>query len=487
MGAEPNNMADTHYDLVLVGTGFASTFFLMQYQKHTEGKKRILVLERGDLLPHADRVASMRDGTVLKGINWEKAASVLQNSTPDKPWIFDPNFGGSSNCWTGCTPRFMPNDFKMNSTYGVGSDWPITYEELEPYYCAVETLMGISGPNETPFPRSMPYPLPPHPLSKWDRLIQNKYPGLYISQPTARPTQPIGQRPVCCSSSVCNLCPIDSKFTIGNSYSDVYHAPNVTISYQAIVLKLEISNKSAKGVWYRSAGKDQFVSGDLVALGANAIFNAHILLNSGDTSNYTGRGLSEQAGTYAYFYLDGVENVGGGSIIPANGYMMYDVPERASYSGCLIESHNTTFIRSEPGKWRQIARMKFIFENLPEDENRVLPSDDPLKPKLVFNGHSSYATKAMEQLESNVEKYFGGLPIEKIYFDGFFQKSEYHITSTTRMSTEPGSGVIDDALLHHQYRNVLVLGSGAFPTMTPANPSLTISALSLRAADKLFL
>jgi choline dehydrogenase-like flavoprotein len=475
-----------HFDIIIVGTGFASTFFLKRFIEKFGESKRILVLERGDLFRHVDRVKHMRDRKPFENINWEKSSKLVLNETPDKPWIFDPNFGGGSNCWTGCTPRFMPNDFRMKSQYGVGVDWPLTYNDLEPYYSKVEDMMMIAGPDVTPFPKSKPYPLKPHALSNFDRLIQKKYNELYISQPTARPTSQVGNRPKCCSSVVCNLCPIDSKFTIENTFSDLYSRPNISLRYNASVHSLRIENNVAKAVVYRVEDEDIEVTSDIVVLGANAIFNAHILLNSGDSSYFTGRGLSEQAGTYAFFYLDNVNNVGGGSIIPANGYMMYDVPERSEYSGCLIESHNTVYIRSEVGKWRHIAKMKFVFENLPSDNNRVMLSENPLVPKIVFSDHSNYAKTALDNLEKNVSQYFQFFPIEKIHYDGFFQKSEYHICCTTRMSSLPNDGVVDENLIHHQYRNVFVLGSGAFPTMSPANPTLTISALSLRAVDKVF-
>ena len=166
--------------------------------------------------------------------------------------------------------------------------------------------------------------------------------------------------------------------------------------------------------------------------------------------------------------------------------MFYDGDSRKDYSGCIIESFNEPFIRSEPGKWRKIAKFKFIFEDLPNDNNRVLLSNDPLKPRLEYVGHDKYVDKAMDHLEENVQKYFSFLPIEKIEFDGYFQKSEFHICSTTRMGKTSKDSVIDKNLIHHQYRNVFVLGSGAFPTITPANPTLTLSALSLMAADRSF-
>src|SRR5678809_208679 len=101
------------------------------------------------------------------------------------------------SCWTGCTPRFMPNDFKMDSMYGRGIDWPIGYNDLEPYYCETEAIMLISGPEQTPFPMSKRYPQKPHSLSSVDKILQKEYGDLYISQPTARSSEQ-GKRNMCC-------------------------------------------------------------------------------------------------------------------------------------------------------------------------------------------------------------------------------------------------------------------------------------------------
>lgn len=475
------------FDLVIVGTGFGASFFLKKYLEKSPPSRKVLVLERGIMFPHAERLKERRREKIAE--EYAKAGSYIgtyEYHNSDKTWVFEPNFGGSSNCWTGCTPRFLPNDFKMKSLYGVGQDWPIGYTDIAPYYDEAEEIMMIGGPALTPFPRNKPYPLPPQKLSSVDKLLANRYRELYISQPTARATIPVGIRNGCCSSGVCELCPVDSKFTIENTLSSIFKDPRVTLRYNTTVLSLIIENNNAKGVIYQKEGKNFEVGGDIIALGGNAIFNAHILLASGDKSYYTGRGLSDQRGTFATFYFHDLDNLGGSSSITANGYMFYDVESRKNYSGCIIESFNEPIIRSEPGKWRKIAKFKFIFEDLPNDNNRVLLSNDPLKPKLEYNGHDKYVDKAMDHLEENIQKYFSFLPIEKIEFDNYFQKSEFHICATTRMGNEQKDSVIDKNLIHHQYRNVFVLGSGAFPTITPANPTLTLSALSLMSADKSF-
>lgn len=80
----------------------------------------------------------------------------------------------------------LPNDFEMMTRYGVGRDWPISYDDLAPYYTEVEQVMQIAGSDTTPFPDRPNYPLPGHRMSDPDRALQAAYPGHYFNQPTAR-------------------------------------------------------------------------------------------------------------------------------------------------------------------------------------------------------------------------------------------------------------------------------------------------------------
>lgn len=112
-------------------------------------------------------------------------------------------------------------------------------------------------------------------------------------------------------------------------------------------------------------------------------------------------------------------------------------------------------------------------------------SDNPLHPKVSFDKHSLYTLRAVDRLSEDIKKFFSVLPLERVVKDEYIQKSEAHICSTTQMSGDPADGVVDADLKHHQFRNLLVLGSGAYPAISPANPTLTLSALSLRAADQL--
>lgn len=476
------------YDLVLVGTSFASSFFLKKYLEKSSPEVRVLVLERGEFVPHQKRLknAQLQPYGLVNYISSPAAESpTYLNNNPKKPWIFDPSFGGSSNCWTGCTPRFMPNDFKLGSMYKIAMDWPLSYDDLETYYGEAEEIMAISGPDKTPYPMSKPYPQPAHTLSTVDTILQKEYNELYISQPTAR-SSVAGKRNRCCTSAVCHLCPVHAKFTIENGLSEIYQDPRVTLSYQSQVFQLDTRNDHVHSVIYRKDNREINVQANAVALGANALFNAHILLNSGDSNRNTGHYLSEQVGYYCYLYLKDFQNLGGSSIITANGFMLYDTVDRGKMAACLIENHNDHFVRYEHGKWRDIVKLKFIFEDIPQFDNMVSKSDNPFIPKVAYTTHSDYVTKGYENLTSKIENLFVSLPVEKIFLDDNPQPSESHILGTTRMHDDPNSGVVDRHLIHHQYRNLFVLGGSVFPTITPSNPTITLSALSLYAADKNF-
>lgn len=477
-------MSDS-YDLVLVGTGFASTFFLKKYLSKSKPGVRVLVLERGFMIPREQRSRIEKGDESLYSELDENPHRSYINETPEKRWLFTLGFGGSSNCWYGCTPRFMPTDFRMRTLYGVAEDWPIQYDELEPYYTEVEELMNISGPDETPFPKSARYPLPPHQFSTVDKIMKKRYGDLYCHQPTARASKSIKTRNTCCATSVCSVCPVDAKFTIENSGFGVYADPRVELKYGAQVVNLDLQQGVVKKVFYLLDNKEWSASGEVVALGANALFNAHLLLNSDDQHPLTGKGLAEQHGMDVIVHLDKLANVGGSTWVTANGYMLYDGDHRKDYAACLIESNNAPYIRIEKGKWRNVVTFRMVFEDLIDEKNWVAAGKDRLMPVVHFDGISGYTKKAVDEMKKKLPNLLSCLPVEEIQFMEP-SRTESHIIGTTRMSSDPALGVTDKRLIHHYYRNLFVLGSGSFTTVTPNNPTLTLSALSLYSVDQSF-
>jgi choline dehydrogenase-like flavoprotein len=477
MLAEPES-----YDLILVGTSFASSFFLMEYARRRP-RARVLVLERGDMLTHSEHRSRV---TELD----RQAGASYSTSTPSKRWMFKLAFGGSSNCWVGCTPRMTLEDFELRSRYGVAVDWPLRYDDLERYYCDAEDVMAVSGPIDGgPWPRSRPYPQPPHRLSEPDRLLRAAAPHLWCEQPCARPTRqtPSGRR-ACCATGTCSLCPIDSKFTVLNELRHLYEAERTELRTGARVLEVEYAGDVATGVRWIEGGIERRARSEVVALGANAIFNPHLLLRSGLDGSEVGRGLVEQTSVQVAVDLNGVDGFGGSTFVTANGYPLHDGPHRATRAAALIESHNAPInLRDVRGRWRHRLELKVIFEDLRQPGNRVtLSKDDPDRPDVAFVARSAYADAGIRSIAEALPRVLRALPIENLRIADSPNVTEGHVQGTTPMGSDPASSVVDKDLRHHRLRNLLVLGASVFPTCPPANPTLTLSALSLRAAERLF-
>jgi len=106
---------------------------------------------------------------------------------------------------------------------------------------------------------------------------------------------------------------------------------------------------------------------------------------------------------------------------------------------------------------------------------------NPRMARLHFTDHSDYAKRGAKQIPRMLDKLSEVLPIERVVTASW--ASAAHIQGTVVMGNDPATSVVDRHLIHHKCRNLLVLGSSSYPTASPAYPTLTISALSLWAAD----
>lgn len=473
-----NSSAD--YDLVMVGSSFASAFFLQEVLRHAPAGFRVLVLEKGRRFAHFEHLQPATRAGSAGG--FEDVGRVK------KPWVVHRTFGGNSHYWWACTPRLLPEDFEMRSRYGVGVDWPLTYDDLEPFYVEVERTMSVAGAPLDLLPRSEPFPQDPHVFNDPDRLLAARYPDLYTVQPCARARRRTAGRRACCAVGTCGSCPRDAKFTVENELRAVFDDPRVTLKLQAEALQVEWGGAVATGVRYLSHGDDAgetLARADFVALGANAIFNPAILLRSGLDSAWTGAGLNEQRARSVRILLDGVRNFQGSTSITGHGYMCYPRPERSRRASALIEHSNKIRLRPDRGRHREVMSLKFIYEDLPQLSNRVVVAGDGAV-QVVYGGESEYCRRGKAALEEDLEPLLAALPVESVELDPGRASTESHILGTTRMSRVPDEGVVDADLLHHRVRNLAVLGSGAFPTSSPSNPTLTLSALSVRSARRAF-
>ncbi len=473
------------YDMIIVGTGFAGAFFLLRYLEHAPKNVRVLVLERGG----ADSKSWQLQNRLTSSIAPD---DIFTNLTPEKEWLTSPGFGGNSKCWWGGASRMMPNDFQLKTRYGVGEDWPLTYDQLELHYCTVEEVMKVSGPSDSPMPRSKPFPLPPHRMSDPDQLLKKHFPDKWYHPATARASAPTGTRGVCCATGYCELCPVDAKFTIQNGLAHLYEDPRVTLLLNSVVDTVETQGGMASAVCYTQDKKSVRVSADLIVLGASALFNPHILLRSGIEHRLLGKRLHEQMPIDVCIDLTGVKGYNGSTSICGNGYLFYDGEHRRHHAACMIETWNSPFayqrasLRADKDRWNERAYIRFMFDDLPREDNMVrLDPTHPHKPVVEFKGYSDYAQRGVDLIPKMLDKLSDALPIESVE-SILLGRTTAHIQGTVVMGNDPQNSIVDRHLIHHQIRNLLILGASAFPTASPSYPSLTISALSLWAADHLF-
>ncbi len=379
-----------------------------------------------------------------------------------------------------------PEDFQLKSSFGIGHDWPIGYNDLEPFYEEAERIMDISGPSDTPYPRRGALPLPPHPLSSVDVALQRLLgPKMWVAAPSARASKNVSSRSKCCANGVCGLCPVDAKFRIMNGLQFLYDQnPQIKLIVNAAVTHVIIEGGRATGVRWLEGEVEREAKADLVFLGMNAIFNPAVLIRSGDTNEMTGKRINEQVSSLLTVDLGNMNNFDGGTHITGLGYKYYGGNQRKRRASCLIEHYNAPpSIRIDLGKWRKRAVFKIVAENIPSINNSITLKNDQVhvrydkNPNYVSDGIIQVAKCFLEDIEK-IDKIEG-------YSLGGFSNSEGHALGTTAMSNDRSLGVVDSKLRHHDISNLLVGGSGSFVSGSASNPSLTIAALSLKAANQI--
>lgn len=472
---------ESSFDVIIVGTGFSSTFFLLKFRELFGHEKRILVLDRGKERSHAE---------MMKKGDWTdiKSDQLYVDRSGGKKWAVKPSFGGNSNYWIGNTPRFLPSDFRTHSLYGIGSDWPIDYNDLEPDYTEAEYLMSIAGPDVPPsiYPRSRPYPQPPHKLSDPDKYLKKAHPTTFFALPSARARVATANRTACCATAECMFCPVDAKFRVVNELGNLYKSENITLRTDAQVTHIDTHQNAAKGLTYVQDGREYQATADLIVLGANPIFNAAILLRSGLDDGQVGKGLMDHPTYFATCLLDGVDNFQGSTSETGIGYSLYDGDHRKEHAGCLFFTSNAPTLRPEYGRWRQMLRLEIPFEDVPSNDNYVSLDPDTSMPVVHYARHSEYTQRGRDTLLTRLEGALSGLPIEDIQISETPSSAgAAHIMGTHRMGSSPENSVVDANVRHHRYQNLVLLGGGNFVTPSAVNPTLTISALALRAAKKL--
>ena len=324
-----------NYDLIIVGAGISAAFIAL---KVAEKGKKVLILEAGPKMPtnrneymqtfyeaqakvpespYPPNVASttpqsdynVSRPSVLQTDDWRDPEKSYFTYSPKSEQAFASTYervaGGTTWHWLGTSLRFFENDFKMYTKYKQMRDWPITYQDLEPYYGQAEHGIGVSSDVENQaeygivFNKSYEFPMPAIVPSLVDDYFTENLKGqsllgkpLMVSPtPQGRNSKPFDERRTCAGNTNCiPICPIQAKYDATVTLNDALQTGNVEIWNQTVVDKVLVSDdgKEVVGIHYLQydenvkgavTGKG-VVSGKRYLMAAHAIETPRILLNS---------------------------------------------------------------------------------------------------------------------------------------------------------------------------------------------------------------
>jgi choline dehydrogenase-like flavoprotein len=475
MFVQPEQLAAS-YETIVIGSGFGSFFFLSEHLKRRR-PGRVLLIEWGAHKTHDWQVQNKRNSIY-------ETELLYTHREGERAWHYSIAFGGGTCCWWAYCPRNHPNDFRLKSKYGVGVDWPISYEDLAPFYHEAEQIMLVAGPDDIGlhYPGAGKFAQPPHRMNDIDRIMKAAQPDQHFVMPNGRLSRPVGSRGACCSTNKCRWCPVDAKFTALNSMQDIIAHPDLDICVGSKVEFIDVENKIAKGVHFINGGKEFTVRADLVVLGANGIHSPVLLLQSGFEHPLIGRYLHEKTEVTVEAFLNGVNNFSGSTVTTCINLSLLDGPHRRNYGAAMLyfENHWNYGLRVETGRWRQVLPMTIAVEPLPEHSSVVTRGADG-RPHVSHPKLSEYGLKGIDAAIERLPIVLRPLPVERIELRHTDAVS-VHLQGTLRMGNDPSESVVDARQIHHHVRNLVVVGSSVFPTSGSAPPSLTVAAMSLRSA-----
>ncbi|WLH12988.1 GMC family oxidoreductase [Pseudomonas hefeiensis] len=277
--------------------------------------------------------------------------------------------GGTTWHWVGTCLRMVPNDFRLKSKYGVGVDWPISYDDLQSAYCRAEAEIGVSANVADQaylgmtFPEGYEFPMHSIPLSLVDGSFVTAVTGqsfdglpLVVSPtPAGRNSQPYAGRRVCAGNTNCTpICPIQAKYDATVTMNKALATGKVRILYKTVASKVTVgADKNINGVefiqyqlGYGPATGTGVAIGQRYVIAAHAIETPKLLLNS--VSSAWPKGVANSSGQVGRSLADHPIYLAWG-LMP-EGKAVF--PYRGPVSTAGIESLRDGDFRKQRAAWR---------------------------------------------------------------------------------------------------------------------------------------
>jgi quinoprotein glucose dehydrogenase len=521
-------------DICIVGSGITAA--MMALKLTSERKVRVTVVEAGGAsAPLFERGRRRARWLAYGETPWPNDHLDDQNALGTAHG-FSPsmNVGGLAMHWGGVTPRYSPEDFRLHSLYGVGDDWPISYDDLDPFYQEAEEKMGIGGEQGPPDldPRGKPFPLPPLPLSynlEQLRAWAMKAGIPMWSQPSAKNSVPYDGRAACQRCDTCYpVCPTGAKYSPDFTFDALVKQGRIELLTHTLVRRLHADERT--GRLTHATGNSTERAGDAMELRAKTFvlcggftWSPHLLLLSA-SAKYP-QGLANRSGLVGK-YLCGHRNVAAQIRLPLELYPGINeqhslVTKKFMRPGKLakyirhdLRVWESTFgrearLRNDRGDlllgeallddWRErarsgVARVRAYYDVLPAKESELTLDasarnrwGDPM-PRLQFrDAKESVALRAWT--EETIRSQFAAMAKAG---DGEIISSassagdvgQEHPGGGCRMGDDPATSVVDGWGRSHDHENLFVAGAPTNVTASCCNGTLTFAALGLRAAAK---
>lgn len=432
--------------------------------------------------------------------------------------------GGSATHWEAITPRMIEADFRAGTTYGIGDDWPLSYDDLEPYYGMAERLIGVAGTdddNPTAPPRSTPYPLPPFELADDDNLLAERLADAGIilhTTPQARTRQAYDGRQACVNFNTCAYCPIGARYSPGIHLSRAIGSGLCHLRTGVSVRRIvpDANGVGATVVYRENDGADDIEARyDVVVICAGAVETARLLLLSaderhpdglGNSGGHVGRGLTFHHTWRGELVYDedlfpGRTGVWTGQIMQflagngrgEHGAVKVEFSSRMEQGaiGGLRWEHlrDSQTVVDQLTAFRRTRPLAMVTEVAPSAEKYVRLSEATDR----FGDPFAHVHYEMDDFDAATYDFalsiFGRIRDATRATGGFLRPFEMwdtaaHHMGAARMSETAQDGVVNSFGQLHDAPPVFALGGSMFVGSGGAvNPTLTMIALALRSAE----